>query len=63
MPFELIRHSDHYNKHHKLCRLLDSVDNAPQLPTGYLEMMVLCLSLPLCFAAMNPRLEKLKSGH
>ena len=43
--------------------LLDSVGNAPQLPTGYPGMMVLCLVPPLFFAVMNPRLERLHSEH
>ena len=63
MLFELTRHSDHHHQPHKPYPLLDSVDNAPQLPTGYPGMMVLCLVPPLFFAVMNPRLERLHSEH
>jgi alkane 1-monooxygenase len=63
MLFELTRHSDHHHQPHKPYQLLDSVDHAPQLPTGYPGMMVLCLIPPLFFAIMNPRLERLHSEH
>ena len=61
MLFELSRHSDHHHQPAKPFRLLDSMEGAPQLPTGYPGMMILCLFPPLFFAIMNPRLERRSS--
>lgn len=60
MLFELTRHSDHHHQPAKPFQLLDTIEDAPQLPTGYPGMMVLSLIPPLYFAIMNPRLERLR---
>ena len=56
--FELTRHSDHHHQPAKPYQTLDSVQDAPQLPTGYPGMMLLSLVPPLYFAVMNPRVDK-----
>lgn len=58
--FELTRHSDHHHLPHKSYATLDSIDEAPQLPTGYPGMMLLSLVPPLYFAVMNPRVDRAK---
>ncbi|MCH2199950.1 MAG: alkane 1-monooxygenase [Flavobacteriales bacterium] len=57
--FELTRHSDHHYKASKPYQLLDHMEEAPQLPTGYPGMMLLSLLPPVFFAIMNPKVEKL----
>lgn len=57
--FELSRHSDHHFKSNKKYQTLQSIDKAPQMPTGYPGMMVLSLLVPLWFAVMNPRVNRL----
>lgn len=57
--FELTRHSDHHYLPHKPFQLLDSLEEAPQLPTGYPGMMLLSLVPPLWFAVMHPRIKAL----
>ena len=57
--FELSRHSDHHAKSHKKYQTLQSLSNAPQMPTGYPGMMVLSLVAPLWFWVMNPRVANL----
>lgn len=57
--FELTRHSDHHHLAHKPYSTLDSIEDAPQLPTGYPGMMLLSLIPPLYFAVMNPRVDRL----
>ena len=61
MLFELTRHSDHHHQPAKPYQTLDSIENAPQLPTGYPGMMLLSLIPPLYFAVMNPRVDALSS--
>lgn len=56
--FELTRHSDHHHQPHKPYPILDSMEEAPQLPTGYPGMMLLSLVPPLYFAVMNPRVDR-----
>lgn len=60
--FELSRHSDHHYKASTPYQLLDHIDAAPQLPTGYPGMMLLALIPPVFFAVMNRRVEKLQRG-
>lgn len=60
--FELSRHSDHHYKASTPYQLLDHIDEAPQLPTGYPGMMLLALLPPLFFAVMNQRVDKLHGG-
>lgn len=57
--FELTRHSDHHWKASKKYQVLQSLDEAPQLPTGYPGMMLLSLVPPLFFAMVHPRLQQL----
>lgn len=59
--FELTRHSDHHYKASKPYPLLDHMDRAPQLPTGYPGMMLLSLFPPAFFALMHPRIEALEN--
>jgi alkane 1-monooxygenase len=60
--FELTRHSDHHYLPHKKYPLLDSIEEAPQLPAGYPGMMVMALLPPLWFAVMNPRVQALSAN-
>ena len=57
--FELTRHSDHHHQPQKKYQVLDTIERAPQLPTGYPGMMVLSLLPPVWFAVMNPRVKAL----
>lgn len=55
--FELSRHSDHHWKASRPYQVLRSVEEAPQLPTGYPGTMLLSLLPPLFFHVMHPRLD------
>ncbi len=55
--FELTRHSDHHWKSSRPYQILRSIEQAPQLPTGYPGTMLLSLLPPLFFRVMHPRLE------
>ncbi len=55
--FELTRHSDHHWKASRPYQVLRSIDEAPQLPTGYPGTMLLSLVPPLFFRVMHPRLK------
>ncbi len=57
--FELSRHSDHHYKASKPYQTLESINDAPQLPTGYPGMMLLATVPPLFFAVMNRRVDNL----
>jgi len=59
MLFELTRHSDHHWKASKKYQVLESLPDAPQLPTGYPGMMLLSLVPPLFFAVVHPRLAQM----
>ena len=59
MLFNLSRHSDHHYKASKKYQILESLDDSPQMPTGYPGMMVLALLPPLWFSLMNPHLNRL----
>ena len=59
MLFELTRHSDHHWKASKKYQTLNSLDNGPQLPTGYPGMMLLSLIPPLFFHLVHPQLNEL----
>lgn len=61
--FELSRHSDHHYLASRPYQLLRSMDDAPQLPTGYAGMMLLALLPPAWFAVMNPRVRALGAGY
>ena len=56
--FELSRHSDHHAKTTKKYQELRSIEEAPQMPTGYPGMMVLSLVVPVWFSIMNRRIAK-----
>ena len=56
MLFELSRHSDHHYKASKKYQLLESLENSPQMPTGYPGMMLLSLFPPLWFKTMDRRI-------
>lgn len=60
--FELSRHSDHHYKSNKKYQTLLSLEQAPQMPTGYPGMMVLSLVAPLWFWVMNARVKKYAGG-
>jgi alkane 1-monooxygenase len=54
--FHLQRHSDHHVHAERRYHLLRHFDEAPQLPSGYMGMLVLSYFPPLFFRVMNPRL-------
>lgn len=53
--FHLQRHSDHHTYGARPYQILRHVDESPQLPSGYLGMMVLALFPPLWHAVMDKR--------
>ena len=55
--FELTRHSDHHHMPQKPYQLLDTIENAPQLPAGYPTMILLSLVPPAWFRVMNKRAQ------
>lgn len=58
--FELSRHSDHHYMASRKYQILQSHENAPQLPTGYPGSMLLSLVPPLWFWVMNKRIAKIE---
>ena len=60
--FELSRHSDHHFRAGKHYPLLDSLEDSPQMPTGYPGMMLLALVPPLWFRVMHRRIEDFRAG-
>lgn len=57
--FELTRHSDHHTTPSKHYQLLDTTEDASELPAGYPAMMLLALIPPLWFKTMNPRIPQI----
>ena len=57
--FELSRHSDHHYLANRKYQILRSIEQAPQLPTGYPGMIVVSLFPWLWFKIMNPRVKKI----
>jgi len=56
--FELSRHSDHHYLASRKYQILRSMDQAPQMPTGYPGMILLAL-IPFCwFGVMDKQLKK-----
>ena len=55
--FELSRHSDHHFRASKEYQTLESISEAPQLPTGYPGMMILALFPPVFFKVMDRFLD------
>ena len=56
--FELSRHSDHHMVASRHYQVLRSLDNSPQLPTGYPGMILLAMIPPFWFRVMNPLVDK-----
>lgn len=56
--FELSRHSDHHMVASRHYQVLRSLDESPQLPTGYPGMILLAMIPPLWFRVMNPLVDK-----
>jgi alkane 1-monooxygenase len=54
--YHLQRHSDHHANPTRRYQALRSMDEAPQLPTGYAGMIVLALFPPLWRRVMDPKL-------
>ena len=55
--FELTRHSDHHAVASRHYQILRSLEESPQLPTGYPGMILLALVPPLWFRVMDPIVE------
>lgn len=53
--FHLQRHSDHHTYGARPYQLLRHLEESPQLPSGYLGMMMLAVIPPLWFSVMNKR--------
>ena len=56
--FSLTRHSAHHEKPKEKFWKLESYENAPQMPYGYLITLVICLIPPLWYRIINPRLDQ-----
>jgi alkane 1-monooxygenase len=54
--YHLQRHSDHHANPTRRYQALRSMDDAPQLPSGYATMIVLAYVTPLWWRVMDPRL-------
>jgi len=59
----LARHADHHLTASKRYQVLDTLDDAPQLPAGYSAMMMLALVPPLWRRVMDPRVLVWRSAH
>lgn len=53
--FHLQRHSDHHTHGARPYQILRHIDSSPQLPSGYLGMMILALFPPLWRRVMDKR--------
>ena len=62
MLFELSRHSDHHLIASKKYQNLKSYNDAPELPSGYIGMILLSLIPPAWFWIINPLLEKVNNA-
>jgi len=56
--FELTRHADHHAVASRPYQVLRSLEEGPQLPTGYPGMVLVALFPPLWFRVMDPRIER-----
>lgn len=54
--FKLQRHADHHAHAGKRYQTLQAYDSAPQMPSGYVTMLLLAFAPPLWRAVMHPRL-------
>ena len=61
--FELSRHSDHHMVASRHYQVLRSLDDSPQLPTGYPGMILLAMIPPLWFRVMNPLVDRVHLSH
>jgi len=59
--FELTRHSDHHREPSKHYQFLETLNDAPQLPSGYPGMMLLSFFPPIWFRVMNPKIKSDKN--
>lgn len=59
--FNLQRHSHHHVEHHRRYQVLRSMQDSPQLPTGYAGMVLLALVPPLWKRIMDHRLANWSS--
>jgi len=59
--FELSRHSDHHLVASKKYQTLKSYNGAPELPSGYIGMILLSFFPPAWFWIVNPLLEKVNN--
>ena len=55
--YQLQRHSDHHAHASRSYQALRHFDDAPQLPTGYMGMILLAYVPPVFFRVMNPRVR------
>lgn len=62
MLFHLQRHSDHHAHAERSYQSLRHFDEAPQLPTGYMGMLLLSYLPALFFRVMDPRLLERVGG-
>jgi alkane 1-monooxygenase len=62
MLFHLQRHSDHHAHAERSYQSLRHFDEAPQLPTGYMGMLLLSYLPALFFRIMDPRLLEQAGG-
>ncbi len=62
MLFELSRHSDHHLVASKKYQTLESYENSPELPSGYIGMILLSFFPPVWFWIVDPLLEKINSS-
>lgn len=60
--FQLQRHSDHHAHPLRRYQALCHADDAPQLPAGYLTMVVLAMFPPLWHRVMDPRVVRYYGG-
>jgi alkane 1-monooxygenase len=59
--FELSRHSDHHALASKPFYELESLEQSPQMPTGYAGMVLMAFVPPLWFRIMNPKVRALQN--
>ena len=62
MLFELSRHSDHHLVASKKYQNLESHNHSPELPSGYIGMILLSFFPPAWFWVVNPLLERINSS-
>jgi alkane 1-monooxygenase len=59
MLCQVDRHSDHHANPERPYQILRHLDEAPQLPSGYLPMIPIAMVPPLWRKIMHPRLERI----